>query len=63
MPSQPSDFAAVIGLDWADRKHDICLMATGQEKPEFTTIAHDPIAIDAWARPSALCARPSHVGR
>ena len=22
MPSQPSDFAAVIGLDWADRKHD-----------------------------------------
>jgi transposase len=49
MPSQPSDFAAVIGLDWADRKHDICLMATSQDKPEFTTIAHDPIAIDAWA--------------
>lgn len=22
-------FAACIGLDWADNKHDICLQATG----------------------------------
>ena len=64
MPTQPSDFAAVIGLDWADRKHDICLMAAGQQSPEFTVLEHDPVAIDAWAsqlkkrfggRPVAVC--------
>ena len=49
MPSQPSDFAAVIGLDWADRKHDICLMPAGKDKPEFIVLEHDPVAIDAWA--------------
>ena len=64
MPSQPSDFAAVIGLDWADRKHDICLLETGQQLPEFSVLEHDPVAIDAWAarlrkrfagRPIAVC--------
>jgi transposase len=49
MPSHPSDFAAVIGLDWADRKHDICLLETGQPTPEFAVLEHDPVAIDAWA--------------
>jgi transposase len=64
MPSQPSDFVAVIGLDWADRKHDICLLETGQLTPEFSVLDHDPVAIDAWAaklkrrfdgRPIAIC--------
>ena len=26
-------FAAFIGIDWADRKHDVCLPAAGSEKP------------------------------
>jgi hypothetical protein len=64
MPSQPSDFAAILGLDWADRKHDLCLIAPRQHDPEFATIEHDPVAIDAWAaqlkkrfagRPIAVC--------
>jgi transposase len=64
MPSHPSDFVAVIGLDWADRKHDICLLETGQLTPEFSVLEHDPVAIDAWAarlrkrfagRPIAVC--------
>jgi transposase len=64
MPSHPSDFAAVIGLDWADRKHDICLLETGQDSPEYSVLEHDPVAIDAWAaklrkrfdrRPVAVC--------
>jgi hypothetical protein len=25
MQEQPSKFAAFIGIDWADRKHDVCL--------------------------------------
>jgi hypothetical protein len=49
MPSHPSDFAAVIGLDWADRKHDICLLETGRVTPEFSVLTHDPVVIDAWA--------------
>jgi transposase len=49
MPSHPSDFAAVIGLDWADRKHDICLLPAEQDTPEFSILEHDPAAIDAWA--------------
>jgi transposase len=49
MPIHPSDFAAVIGLDWADRKHDICLLEAGQQTPEFSILEHDPVAIDAWA--------------
>jgi transposase len=64
MPSHPSDFAAVIGLDWADRKHDICLLETGQQTPEYSVLAHDPAIINAWAanlkkrfagRPIAVC--------
>ena len=64
MPNQPSDFVAVIGLDWADKKHDLCLLETGQTTPEFSILEHDPLAIDAWAaklrkrfggRPIAVC--------
>jgi hypothetical protein len=45
------DFAAFIGLDWADAKHDICLQATGTERREFLSLAHRPEAIDAWVQP------------
>jgi len=64
MPSHPSDFAAIVGLDWADRKHDICLLESGQDTPELSVLEHDPVAIDAWAdklkkrfggRPIAVC--------
>ena len=24
-----SDFAAFVGIDWADRKHDLCLQPNG----------------------------------
>ena len=44
------DFTAFIGLDWADAKHDICLQPADSEVREFGTVAHQPDAIDAWAR-------------
>ena len=31
-----SEFAALIGIDWADRKHDVCLLAAGSSKPELS---------------------------
>ncbi len=44
------EFAATIGLDWADAKHDICLQAASTEKREFAVLEHRPESIDAWAR-------------
>ncbi len=43
-------FAAYIGLDWADAKHDICLQAADAEGLEATVLQHRPETIDAWAR-------------
>ena len=42
------EFAAFVGLDWADAKHDVCLQATGTERREFLILEHRPEAIDAW---------------
>jgi transposase len=44
------EFAATIGLDWADAKHDICLQSAGCEEREFMVLEHRPESIDAWAR-------------
>jgi len=43
------EFAAFIGLDWADTKHDICLQVAGSDKREFKVLEHRPEVIDAWA--------------
>ena len=42
-------FAAFIGLDWADTKHDICLQAAGSDKREFQVLEHRPEVIESWA--------------
>ena len=42
-------FAAFIGIDWADAKHDLCLQAVGCEKHETSILEHTPEAIEAWA--------------
>jgi transposase len=41
-------FAAFVGIDWADAKHDGCLQATGSAKRECFQLEHTPEAIDAW---------------
>jgi transposase len=41
-------FAACVGIDWADAKHDICLQAAGTAKRESFQLDHTPEAIDAW---------------
>ena len=43
------EFAAFIGLDWADAQHDVCLQVAGSDKREWTTLAHRPEVIAAWA--------------
>src|SRR3989441_10508642 len=41
-------FAAFVGIDWADAKHDVCLQAAGSAKRECCQLEHTPEAIDAW---------------
>jgi transposase len=57
-------FAAFIGLDWADAKHDLCLQADGCETRESSILENTPEAIAAWAsalrrrfagKPVAIC--------
>jgi len=45
-----SQFAAFIGIDWADKKHDVCLQIPGALEREFSFLPHKVAAIDAWAR-------------
>jgi transposase len=58
------EYAAFVGIDWADRKHDVCLQAAGSSKHEFSVLAHRPESIAQWAqalrqrfgsRPIAVC--------
>jgi transposase len=43
------EFAAFIGLDWADTKHDMCLQIAGSDHREVTVLEHQPEVIEAWA--------------
>jgi transposase len=63
------EFAAFIGIDWADRKHDVCLGVAGLEKRERSVLEHRPSAIRQWAEklrerfqgaPVAVCLELTH---
>lgn len=45
----PEDFAALIGIDWADRKHDICELEPESNKPRYQVIQATPKEVHAWA--------------
>ena len=64
MKQIPSHYAASIGLDWADQKHDFCLQPSGTESFEYGILQHSPESIDEWAlslqkrfnnQPVAIC--------
>ena len=42
-------FSAHIGLDWADKKHDVCVQFKNGERV-FYVIKHTPEALDAWLK-------------
>ena len=50
-----ADFAALLGIDWSDTKHDLCLVETATGKREASVLPHSPQKIDEWA--TALRAR------
>lgn len=43
-----NEFAAWIGIDWGDSKHDYCLQAAGATMRESGVLAHRPEAIAEW---------------
>lgn len=44
-----SDYAAYVGLDWADRVHQVCLRAAGSTRDEQLELPNTPEALHAWA--------------
>jgi len=45
-----ADDAALVGIAWADTKHDFYLRATGSQQEEYGVMGHLPEEIDQWAR-------------
>jgi transposase len=43
-----TEFAAYIGIDWADQKHDICLQEAGSNQIEALQLDHKPESISNW---------------
>jgi transposase len=63
-----SSFAATIGWDWADKKHDLWLQPSDGSKAEHLTLEQSPEAVHEWAaklrarfagRPVAICLETS----
>jgi transposase len=52
---QEPQFAAFVGVDWADEKHVWCLQTAGSEKRESGEVEHTPEAVEAWV--GQLCQR------
>jgi transposase len=48
-------FAALVGIDWADRKHVWCVQSAGSEQRERGGLEHSPEAVEAWV--GQLCRR------
>lgn len=47
-PASP-EFAAWIGIDWADQEHAVCIVDVASGSVERRTLSHQPDAIDDWA--------------
>ena len=52
---QEPQFAAFVGIDWADQKHVWCLQAAGSQKRENGELEHSPEAVEVWV--AQLCQR------
>src|SRR5215210_1266675 len=44
-----SEYAALVGIDWADQKHDICLIDSQTEQREAAILPHSAESIEQWA--------------
>lgn len=46
--SNDTQFAAFVGLDWADQKHDVSVVSAGGTNPDHQVIIHSPEALNEW---------------
>lgn len=44
-----NDFSVLIGIDWADAKHDVCEMPVGTKDYQLSVISSKPQALHDWA--------------
>ncbi len=44
-----TDYAAIIGIDWADQKHDIYEVSTETQAHHYSVVSSKPEAIQSWA--------------
>jgi len=43
-----TDYALLVGLDWADQKHALCWREHAADKPHTTMLEHTPERINEW---------------
>lgn len=43
------EYVAYVGIDWADRVHQVCLRAADSARDEQTELKNEPAALHAWA--------------
>ena len=48
MSNQNVEFAAFVGLDWADQKHVVTLQQAGSDRQERFTLDQTPEALQTW---------------
>ena len=48
MKNKALQFAAFVGVDWADQKHDVSISSGDGGKPVHQVIAHTPEALNEW---------------
>ncbi len=46
--SNETQFAAFVGLDWADQKHDVSVVSADGTNPDHQVIIHSPEALHEW---------------
>lgn len=58
------EFAAFVGIDWADQKHAWSLQEAGSQQRESGEIKHSPETVDAWVSmlSARFAGRPIAVG-
>jgi transposase len=56
--TQEPQFAAFVGIDWADKKHVWCMQAADSQRRESGELENTPEAVEAWV--GQLCQRFSN---
>ncbi len=48
MKQKSLTFTTFVGIDWADKKHDLCIAAQEDDNPSYSVIDHTPEDLHAW---------------